>query len=188
MVIFAPKLSVLIQLHDLTFEPYLPDTEISNKVDAIAERINADYGHTELHIVSALTGSFMFTSDLVRRLHMPCYLHFIKLSSYHGSTQSSGSVTLDAELKADLAGKHVLISEDIIDSGLTAGFLHSYLMKKLAASIKIAALLFKPDAYKGSLPVDYPGFSIPNDFVVGYGLDYKELGRNLKDIYKLKDS
>lgn len=178
----------MVQLHDLTFEPYIQDTDIREKVSGLAARINADYGNTELHIVSALTGSFMFTSDLVRQLQMPCYLHFIKVSSYHGSTQSTGSITLDAELKADLAGKHVLISEDIIDTGLTAGFLHEYLMKKQAASVKIAALLFKPNAYKGSLPVDYPGFSIPNDFVVGYGLDYKELGRNLKDIYKLKDS
>jgi len=178
----------LVQLHDLTFEPYISDTDIREKVSGLAARINADYGDTELHIVSALTGSFMFTSDLVRHLHMPCYLHFIKVSSYHGSTESTGTVTLDAGLKADLAGKHVLISEDIIDTGLTAGFLHEYLMKKQAASVKIAALLFKPNAYKGSLPVDYPGFSIPNDFVVGYGLDYRELGRNLKDIYKLKDS
>lgn len=175
-----------IQLYDLEFDLFISENRIKEKVREMADAIHAAMGMDELHIVSALTGSFIFTADLVRELKMPCHIHFVKVSSYHGSTQSSGQIHSDSPLKADLKGKRVLIIEDIVDTGLTANYLLHKIKESGASDIRIATLLFKPDAYKEKAAIDFIGFSIPNAFVVGYGLDYKEIGRNLRAIYKLK--
>lgn len=178
----------IITLHDLSFEPYISENQIKDAVKELANKINSEFGGEELHIVSALTGSFIFTADLVRELEMPCQIHFVKVSSYHGGTSSTGTIRLESDIQVDFSNKNVLITEDIVDTGLTASFLFELIKNKGAKNIKLATLLYKPEAYKEALNIDFIGFSIPNEFVVGYGLDYKEIGRNIKEIYKLKQS
>lgn len=178
----------LITLYDLSFEPYITESQIKDSIKVLASDINNAFGGEEIHIVSALTGSFIFTADLVRELNMPCIIHFVKVSSYHGGTSSTGTIRLESDIQIDFTNKNVLITEDIVDSGLTANFLFELIQKKGAKNIKLATLLYKPEAYKQNLKIDFVGFSIPNEFVVGYGLDYKEIGRNINAIYKLKQS
>lgn len=178
----------LVTLYDLNFDIYISENEIREKIKEMAQEINSSFQGEELHIVSALTGSFMFTADLIRELTMPVQIHFLKVSSYHGGTESTGTIRLESDIQVDLNNKNVLITEDIVDTGLTAAFLFDLLNQKGAKNIKLATLLYKPEAYKQSHTLDFVGFSIPNEFVVGYGLDYKEIGRNLNAIYKLKQA
>ena len=175
-----------VQIHDKLFAPYLDKTAIAEKVKAIAARINKDYADKKPLFIAILNGSFMFAADLFKQLEIETEICFIKLASYRG-TKSYGQVITAIGLDTDLFGRHVLILEDIVDTGKT---LHEFLPQlnhQQPASLKIVALLDKPDARVYPIVVDYGGFSIPNDFVVGYGLDYSGLGRNRGEIYKLTE-
>ncbi len=163
-------------------EVLLTQQQINEKIAELARRIEQDYaGHTPL-LVGVLKGAVMVMADVARELKMPVELDFMAVSSYGSSTESSGVVRIIKDLDADLAGRHVIIIEDIIDSGLTLAWLKANLETRAPASLEILALLRKPDAAKVDVDVKYFGFDIPNEFVVGYGLDYAERYRNLRGI------
>ena len=174
----------LINVHDKSFEIYLPEEKIQERVKQIAADISRDYEGKKPLFIAILNGSFMFAADVFKHLTIEAEICFIKLASYKGM-KSSGNVVTSIGLEDDLFGKEVIILEDIVDTGKT---LHNFLPKlehQQPKSMKIATLLHKPEATEFSLTLDYIGFSIPNKFVVGYGLDYDGLGRNLKEIYQL---
>ena len=160
--------------------------DIRDKIAELAKEIDADYAGREPLLVGVLKGAAMFMSDLARALERPSTMEFMAVSSYGSSTTSSGVVRILKDLDRDIAGQHVLIVEDIIDSGLTLSWLLKNLASRSPASIEIVALLRKPDAVKVEVPVRYVGFDIPNDFVVGYGLDHPEKYRDLPYIGRLK--
>lgn len=173
-----------IRVHDKAFETYLSEETIQQRVKELAEKINADYAGKRPLFIAILNGSFMFASDLFKQLSIEAELCFIKLASYKGM-KSSGKVVTSIGLEEDLFGKDVIIVEDIVDTGKT---LHRFLPKlehQQPSSLRIAALLHKSEATEYPLKLDYIGFDIPNKFVVGYGLDYDGLGRNLKEIYQV---
>jgi hypoxanthine phosphoribosyltransferase len=174
----------IINVHDKKFETYLSDEKIQQRVKEIAADINKDYTGKKPLFIAILNGSFMFASDLFKELTIEAELCFIKLASYKGM-KSSGKVITSIGLEEDIFGKDVIIVEDIVDTGKT---LHRFLPKLLhqqPRSLKIVTLLHKADATKFPLDLDYIGFVIPDKFVVGYGLDYDGLGRNLREIYQL---
>ena len=174
-----------VTLHNKTFEISIPEEKILGVVKQLAERLNNDLKDVDKPIfISILNGSFMFTADLIRHINIPCEVSFLKLSSYSG-TQSSGKVRELIGLTNKLEGRTVIILEDIVDTGNTLEELASTLRAHNPKSVKLATLLLKPDVYKKDITLDYVGLSIPNEFIVGYGLDYDELGRNLRDIYTL---
>jgi hypoxanthine phosphoribosyltransferase len=173
-----------IRIHDKTFEIYLSETAIQERVKNIAESINEEYKDKRPLFIAILNGSFMFAADLFKYLTINSEISFIKLASYRGM-KSTGNVITSIGLDADLFGKDLVIIEDIVDTGKT---LYNFLPKLKdhhPSSLKIAALLHKPEATRFPLNLDYVGFSIPDKFVVGYGLDYDGLGRNLKEIYQV---
>lgn len=174
----------IVQVKDKKFELYLSETEIQDQIKKIAIAINKDYVGRRPLFIAILNGSFMFASDLFKQLTIDAELCFIKLASYKGMT-SSGQVLTAIGLDVDLFEKDIIIIEDIVDTGKTLNEFIPKLIHQQPASLKIAALLNKPDALEFPIPVDYLGFSIPNKFVVGYGLDYDGLGRNFKEIYQL---
>lgn len=174
----------LINVHDKSFDIYLTESAIQQRVKEIAAQINTDFSGKRPLFIAILNGSFMFASDLFKYLTIEAELCFIKLASYKGM-KSSGNVVTSIGLEDDIFDKDIIIVEDIVDTGKT---LHNFLPKLLhqqPRSLKIAALLHKPDATTFPLTLDYVGFPIPNKFVVGYGLDYDGLGRNLKEIYQV---
>lgn len=174
----------IVKVHDKSFETYLSEETILTRVKEMAEMINKDYAGKRPYCVAILNGAFMFASDLFKHLTVEAELCFIKLASYKG-IKSTGKVLTTIGLDEDLFGRDVLIVEDIVDTGKT---LHNFLPKLLhqqPTSLKIVTLLHKPEAAIHKLTLDYVGFVIPNRFVVGYGLDYSGLGRNLKEIYQL---
>jgi hypoxanthine phosphoribosyltransferase len=160
--------------------------QIQAKTIELAKQIDADYGDREPLLVGVLKGAVMFMSDLARALERPSTMEFMAVSSYGSATTSSGVVRILKDLDRDIAGQHVLIVEDIIDSGLTLSWLLKNLAARQPASIEVVALLRKPDAVKVHVPVKYVGFDISNEFVVGYGLDYAERYRDLPYIGRLK--
>ena len=162
--------------------------QITDKVAELAKTIDADYGDREPLLVGVLKGAVMFMSDLARSLERPSTMEFMAVSSYGSATTTSGVVRILKDLDRDIAGQHVLIVEDIIDSGLTLSWLRKNLAARGPASIEIVTLLRKPDAVKVELAVKYVGFEIPNEFVVGYGLDYAERYRDLPYIGRLRRS
>lgn len=173
-----------IQLHGKTFDTYLSEAEIQEQIKRMAEELNRDYKDKRPLFIAILNGSFMFAADLFKYLTIDAEISFIKLASYKGM-KSSGNVITAIGLETDLFGREVVIVEDIVDTGKT---LHQFLPKlehQQPKSMKIASLLHKPEALQYPLQIDYLGFSIPNKFVVGYGLDYDGLGRNYKEIYQL---
>ncbi|MBT3622325.1 MAG: hypoxanthine phosphoribosyltransferase [Flavobacteriales bacterium] len=175
-----------IKLHDKTFEVYIPETEIAEIVQHLAKQINIASISRPLFI-AVLNGSFLFAADVMRKITIPnSEISFIKLASYQG-TKSTGSVNELIGLSQDLENRNIIILEDIIDTGNTLEKIIELFQNKKIASFKTATLLYKPKAYKKDIPIDFIGKSIPNDFVVGYGLDYDEIGRNLPHIYKLKN-
>jgi hypoxanthine phosphoribosyltransferase len=160
--------------------------QIHDKIVELAQAIDADYADREPVLVGVLKGAVMFMSDLARALHRPSTMEFMAVSSYGSGVQSSGVVRILKDLDRDIAGQHVLIVEDIIDSGLTLSWLLKNLASRNPASIAIVTLLRKPEAIKVHIDVQYVGFDIPNEFVVGYGLDYAERYRDLPYIGRLK--
>ena len=174
-----------IKIHDKSFEIYITDTEIVEIVNAVANSINHSGLENPLFI-AVLNGSFLFAADIMRQITIPnSEISFIKLSSYNG-TESSGKVDELIGLNQNIRGRNIIILEDIIDTGNTLSKLSKILEEKEIRSIKVATLLFKPDTYEKTIPIDYIGRKISNKFVVGFGLDYNEIGRNLPHIYKLK--
>lgn len=174
----------IIKVHDKSFETYLSEETIQQRIKELAEGINKDYAGKRPLFIAILNGSFMFASDLFKHLTIEAELCFIKLASYKGM-KSSGKVVTSIGLEEDLFGKDVIIVEDIVDTGKT---LHNFLPKlehQQPKSLKIVTLLHKSEATEYTLTLNYIGFVIPNKFVVGYGLDYDGLGRNLKEIYQL---
>jgi hypoxanthine phosphoribosyltransferase len=174
----------IIRVHDKDFEPYLSEAAISEKIQAIADKINKDYAGKNPLFIAILNGAFMFASDLFKVITIEAEISFIKLASYKG-TKSSGHVITAIGLDTELIGRHVIILEDIVDTGKTLSEFLPQLEHQQPASLKIAALLHKPEATVYPIKVDYLGFSVPNKFLLGYGLDYDSLGRNIPCIYKL---
>jgi hypoxanthine phosphoribosyltransferase len=162
------------------------DEKIRDKIAELAARIDEDYADREPLLVGVLKGAVMFMSDLARELERPSTMEFMAVSSYGTGTTSSGVVRILKDLDREIAGQHVLIVEDIIDSGLTLSWLLKNLRSRQPATIEVVALLRKPDAVKVHVPVSYVGFDIPNEFVVGYGLDYAERYRDLPYIGRLR--
>lgn len=173
-----------IRVHDKVFVPYLSQEEIQTRVDAIAERLNRDYAGKRPLFIAILNGSFIFASDLFRKLNIEAEICFIKLASYKGS-RSTGHVITAIGLDADIFRREVVIVEDIVDTGKTLTDFLPQLYHQQPASLKVVALLHKAAATVFPVKVDYIGFTIPDKFVVGYGLDYDGLGRNIPEIYKL---
>jgi len=173
-----------IDLHDLTFEPFIESPEIARRVEEMGHQISEKYTGQRPLFLSVLNGAFVFAADLLRACDLECELAFVRLASYEG-TGSSGNVKTVLGLDIPIKGRPVIVVEDIVDSGRTLHHFMAYLQKMKPASIALATLLHKPSALKFPVKIDYLGFEIPDKFVVGYGLDYDGLGRNLKDIYQL---
>src|SRR5688572_27152569 len=173
-----------VKLHDKTFDTYLSSETIQQKVQELAAIINKEYEGRKPLFISILNGSFMFSADLFKNLTIDAEICFIKLASYRGM-KSSGQVITAIGLDQDLFGRDVVILEDIVDTGKTLNEFLPKLDHQQPKSLKIAALLHKPEAMQFALKIDYLGFSIPNKFVVGYGLDYDGLGRNIACLYKI---
>lgn len=174
----------MIKVKDKEFVPFLSNEQILEKVKILARQIETDYQDKRPLLICVLNGAFMFASDLMKELTLVCEITFIKLSSYKGMA-STGIINVEYDL-ADIKDRNIIVIEDIIDTGTTLNFLIDYLKKSEPESIKICTLLLKPSAVKHHVHADYVGFEIDNRFVVGYGLDYDEIGRNMKDIYQLK--
>jgi hypoxanthine phosphoribosyltransferase len=173
------------QIADLEFEPLIESAAIDNRIQAIGKQLNADYQHTIPVFVGVLNGSFLFIADIIKQIDIPCEITFTKLASYYGGTKSSLKIRDDIDFSVDIKGRDVVVIEDIVDTGNTAHYLLEKLKAKQPATIALCSLLLKPAALlKPIEELKYIGFEIENEFVVGYGLDYKEMGRNLKDIYK----
>lgn len=156
--------------------------QLEEKTAELAQRITQDYQGKELVLVGVLKGGFVFLADLARKIPMDLIIEFISVSSYGNSTQSSGVVRIIKDIDTDITGKHVLIVEDLIDTGLTLNYLKELFNAKGCASVKLAAMMDKPERRKVDLKVDYPGIIIPDEFVVGYGLDWSGKYRNLPDV------
>jgi len=169
------------------FRRYLDADTIQSRVAEMGQQISADYADTTPILVSVLNGAFMFTADLMRAIHTDCEIDFIKLSSYGAAKVSSGEVHELKSVDAELEGRDVLIVEDIVDTGLSMDFMKGRLQEYNPASLRVATLLHKPTATEPDLKLDYVGFQIPDLFVIGYGLDYGQLARNLADIYILDE-
>ena len=173
-----------IQVKDKTFEVSIPAAALAREVQRVATEITRDYAGREPLFLPVLNGSFIFAADLLREVDLPCEISFIKLASYQG-TQSTGEIREVIGLAQDITGRDVIIVEDIIDSGLTMAHMIETLQRHNPASIRVCSLLVKPAALKVEIPIDYRAMDIPNDFIVGYGLDFDGFGRNTKDIYTL---
>lgn len=177
-----------ITIKDKTFVKYITAKEIDNAVAILAERLNTDYnGKTPIMMV-VLNGAILFASDLLKKMSIDCEVSCIKVSSYEGGLSSTNKVKSLIGLNTDITNRDVIIIEDIVDTGLTISSLIDQLKMGNPSSIKIAALTFKREAYQTNIPIDYIALEIPNKFIVGYGLDYDELGRNLPDIYQLDEA
>ncbi|HPH36933.1 MAG TPA: hypoxanthine phosphoribosyltransferase [Sediminibacterium sp.] len=176
-----------ITLFNKTFEPYLPESLIQEKIKELGEVISKEYEGKRPLFIGVLNGSFMFAADLFKQISIEAEICFIKLASYKG-TKSTGNVITAIGLDTDIRDRHLILLEDIIDTGKTMNEFIPQLYHQQPASIKMAVLLHKPDATIYPVQIDYCCFSIPDRFVLGYGLDYDGFGRNLKEIYQLKES
>ncbi len=174
-------------MHQDMKEVLFTKEQIHNKVKELGKKITEDYKDKDLMLICILKGSFIFMSDLCKEIDLPLTLDFMAVSSYGNSTQSSGVVRIIKDLEENIEGKHILIIEDIIDTGLTLSYLINNLKSRGSKSIKICTLLDKPERRKSQVKPDYLGFTIPDKFVVGYGLDYAEKYRNLPFISVLKE-
>lgn len=176
----------VIQVRDKKFIPYLTVEQIDEQITRLAEMINLDYKDKRPLFIGILNGSFIFAADLFKKITIDAEISFIKLASYKG-TRSTGHVITSIGLDESLKGRHVVIIEDIVDTGKTLHEFLPQLYDQQPASLKIASLLHKPEALIYPINIDYLGFSVPNKFLLGYGLDYDGLARNLKEIYQLID-
>jgi hypoxanthine phosphoribosyltransferase len=175
-----------ITLNDKSFRVLIPAEEIDKAVSRVAEQLNERYeGRTPIFL-GVLSGSFHFLSDLVRKVDFESQVTFVKLSSYNG-TESTGNVTQQLGIDIDIEGRDIIIVEDIVETGHSMSYLLDYLRAKRPASVAICTLFFKPDKFLYNYKIDYTALSIGNEFIVGYGLDYNQLGRNLKDIYVIDE-
>jgi hypoxanthine phosphoribosyltransferase len=174
----------LIKVHDKEFKPYISADKITAEVKRVASEINKDYAGKKPLFIAILNGSFMFAADLFKEINIEAEICFIKLASYKG-IKSSGQVITAIGLDVDLVGREIIVIEDIVDTGNTLSKFLPQIYHHHPASLKIAALLHKPEAMVHPIKIDYLGFSVPNKFLLGYGLDYDGLGRNIKEIYQL---
>lgn len=176
-----------VTLHDKTFVPYISNAELMAAIDKVAEKIIENHKNdTEPPILlCVLNGSVMFVSELMKRIELPLELMSIKVASYSG-TSSVGPVKEVQGLTGSVKGRNVIVCEDIVDTGKTLAYLSETLHERGAAKVEMCTMLTKPDVYKGNIPLDYVGLEIENRFIVGFGLDYDQLGRNINEIYILK--
>jgi len=170
------------------FKLLISKEQIDKRLIELGEEIDKDYHGLKPIFIGILNGSFIFLSDLMRHVTIPCEVDFFKLSSYGDEKVSSGKVTQLKELDAEIEGRHVIIVEDIVDTGLSMNYIMHLVKNKVPASVRIATLLYKPNALKYDVKLDYIGFEIPTLFVLGYGLDYAQEGRNLAQIYVLDEN
>jgi hypoxanthine phosphoribosyltransferase len=169
------------------FRLYITKEQIDKRIEELADKINRDYEGKKPIFIGILNGAFVFQADLMRHVTIPCEVDFFKLSSYGDEKVSSGHVTELKELDADVEGRHIILIEDIVDTGLSMRYMVGRIKAKNPASVSVVTLLHKPDATKHYVNVDYVGFQIPTLFVLGYGMDYAQEGRNLAQIYVIDD-
>ena len=172
----------IVKIKDKTFKMSIPEADILKRVKAVADKINHDMADKNPLLLAVLNGSFVFAADLMRMIHVPCEISFVKLSSYAG-TSSTGDVKQLIGLNDSLKGRTVIIVEDIVESGLTMKQMLGMIEKHEPESVHICTLLLKPECLEVPLDIEYVAMEIPNDFILGYGLDYDQQGRNLRDIY-----
>ena len=175
-MVFEPQLKILISRD-----------EIAKAINRLACEIQRDYQGKQPLLIGVLKGSFVFMADLIRQLDLPPELDFVRLSSYGSAKESSGKARVVQGVKTSIKGRDVLVVEDIVDTGITISFLLDYLKKKKPASLKLCTLTDKPSRHRVPVSINYLGFTVPNKFIVGYGLDYDERFRNLPDIYVIED-
>ena len=175
-----------MRIKDREFSTFIGEAEIASIVERVAAEVNRDYEGRNLVVCPILTGAFMFASDLVRRLTVPCEVSFVRYTSYSGMS-STGTVNCSLPFPKDVEGRDVLIVEDVVDSGLSMGHLLKEVAKMNPKSVRICTLFFKPAAFKGDYNVDYVGKEIGNEFIVGYGLDYDDQGRCLPEVFKVEN-
>ena len=173
-----------ITVKDKTFEVSINETTIKQRVREVAQQMSRDLEGKNPLFLAVLNGAFIFAADLMREMTIPCEISFVKLASYQGTT-STGSIKEVIGINEDLSGRTVVIVEDIVESGLTIKRMMEQLGTRNPASVQVCTLFFKPEKLKEDLKLDYVAFSIPNDFILGYGLDYEQQGRQLKDVYSL---
>ena len=175
-----------IKINDRSFRVSITETEIKNRIKSLAAEISADMEGKNPLFLAVLNGAFIFAADLMREMTIPCEISFVKLASYQGTT-STGKIQEVFGINEDLTGRAVIIVEDIVESGQTMKNMIESLGTRNPASVQICTLFFKPDKLKEELTFDYVAFRIPDDFIVGYGLDYDQAGRGLKDVYSIID-
>ena len=173
-----------ITVKDKTFEVSMTEAQIKARVKELAQEISRDMEGKNPLLLAVLNGAFIFTADLMREMTIPCEVSFVKLASYQGTT-STGTIHVVLGINEDLSGRHIIIVEDIVESGLTIKRMVEQLGTRGPASVSICTLFFKPERLKEDLHLDYVAFKIPNDFILGYGLDYDQQARGLKDLYTL---
>lgn len=173
-----------IRILDKNFREMITEKEIMKRVDELVTEMNRDLNGKDVVFLGILNGAFLFAADIFKKLEIPARISFVKLASYEG-TKSSGSIKELIGWNEDIRNKTVVVIEDIVDTGHTLERIMAELVMRKAADIKVATAFFKPDAYKRNIKLDYVGFEIPNEFVVGYGLDYDGFGRNLPSVYTL---
>jgi hypoxanthine phosphoribosyltransferase len=173
-----------VQVRELVFEKFISKEEIEIAVQKVADGINHDYSGKNPLLLAILNGAFIFASDLMRKITIPCEISFVKFASYSGTMTTSNIKELIG-IDEELTNRYVIIVEDIVDTGITMEKLLHDVKEKNPADVKVACFCFKPEAFQKDFAIDYIGLEIPNDFIVGYGLDYDGHGRNLPDIYKI---
>lgn len=173
-----------ITLQDKTFEPFISTETLDIAIREMGKKINSDFKGQPVLFVGVLNGAFRFVAELMNTIELECEVSFIKMASYQG-TESTGAVNQLIGFNEPVEGKHVIVLEDIVDTGNTLVKIFKEMDQFNPKSVRLATLLFKPEAYKKSFPVDYVGIEIPNEFIVGHGLDYNGLGRNINGIYKI---
>ena len=176
----------MIQLHDKQFIPFISAQELDFAIASLVAQVESDFSHETPVFIGVLNGSFMVVSDFMKQYKSPCEVSFVKLASYEG-TESTNEVKQLIGLNQNFEGRSVIVIEDIVDTGNTVAELKELFKKQKVKHFKIATLFFKPEAYKKDIKIDYVGIRIPNKFIVGFGLDYDGLGRNLPEVYQLKE-
>ncbi len=175
-----------IQVNGDTFVPMISERRIRARIRALARQISTDHAGTVPVFIGILNGSFIFFADLIREVTIPCEIDFLKLSSYGDAKISSGNVRLLKDLNCQVEGRSIIVVEDVVDSGLSMEYIKALIAHQNPASLKVVTLLYKKEVVRRPVTIDYIGFNIPGDFVIGYGLDYAQRMRNLKQIYRLK--